>query len=655
MSSQVDMLLLNCSNLPWRPIFPYAFVQVSEVASRFGLNIKRVDMLHVRSWAEKIRELIRLHRPRAIGIHLRQGDSIDLSDYMTNGAPKSEYFRTYYPIEDSKTLIEIIRKNTNAPIIMGGFGFTTHARNIARHLEIDMGVQGCPDGFFRHFNEALEGRNLEQIPGLVHHNGGAYNYNPQELYNPAENREYNEDLVNELKYFYGDMLRQKNPPTVAVEISRGCPFQCYFCTEPDVKGKRVNYRNQDVIVSELDFLMRRELKDFWFICSEINIGGTGFILELAEKVVHLNEKYKDRKIRWSGYSLPTLEYDELALLQRAGYSGAMNDLLSLDEGNLRRAKVPYKKKQAVSFLKSMISLREENSSGYRGEEREKIKFTASTPSEYSGLLSFFFGNAHADAETIPVTLEEIEREGLAGYYSEGYVIPSSRVFSIGRTKSFAERPGTVSISKSGFVEPQTLLPTFYFPDFLMEKLGSREAILEFFDYVTSTFMSKAHARKRDFYKFLSGQEAHECLERVQQEVKRRASLYSEDVAEGSGEPRVRLNTHAVVDSISEEQRTLLSDFVHAEIQKLFDEASDELSTVIEAIGASMFRGTELAVSEYSFTRSLYKRFDSIEELHGRVLSYERGGSGVDRVFLNYLIYITNLKIQSNYKNLLFRF
>lgn len=652
MSSQIDMLLLNCSNLPWRPIFPYAFVQVSEVARRFGLNIKRVDMLHVRNWAEKISELIRLHRPRSIGIHLRQGDSIDLSDYMANGAPKSEYFRTYYPIDDSKTLIEIIRKNTNAPVIMGGFGFTTHARNIARHLEIDMGVQGCPDGFFRHFNEALEGRSLTQIPGLVHHDGGTYIYNPQELSNPAENREYNEELVNELKSFYGDMLKQKNPPTIAVEISRGCPFQCYFCTEPDVKGKRVNYRNQDVIISELDFLMRKDFKDFWFICSEINIGGTGFILELAEKVVRLNEKYKDRKIRWSGYSLPTLEYDELALLQRAGYSGAMNDLLSLDEDNLRRAKVPYKKKQAVSFLKSMISLREESSEGEAGEQ---VKFTASTPSEYSGLLSFFFGNAHADAKTIPVTLEEIDREGLSGYYSDGYVIPSSRVFPIGRTKSFTGRPGTVSISKSGFVEPQTLLPTFYFPDFLMETLGSRESILEFFDYVTSTFMSKAHTKKRDFYKFLSDQEAHECLAKIRQEVSSKVSVGSVDIAGGSGELWNQQTSDDAVAGIPGDDKGGLSDFVHTEIRKLFDQASNELTMVIETIGPSLFIGTELVVSEYSFTKSLYRHFDSIEQLRRKILSYGKDASGVDQVFLNYLIYITNLKIQSNYRDLLFRF
>ena len=42
-----DLLLLNATNLPWRPIFPYAFVQVSAIARRNGLSVRVVDMLDV--------------------------------------------------------------------------------------------------------------------------------------------------------------------------------------------------------------------------------------------------------------------------------------------------------------------------------------------------------------------------------------------------------------------------------------------------------------------------------------------------------------------------------------------------------------------------------------------------------------------------------
>ena len=40
-----DLLLLNASNLPTTPIFPYAFVQVTALARRFGLRVARFDFV----------------------------------------------------------------------------------------------------------------------------------------------------------------------------------------------------------------------------------------------------------------------------------------------------------------------------------------------------------------------------------------------------------------------------------------------------------------------------------------------------------------------------------------------------------------------------------------------------------------------------------
>jgi hypothetical protein len=41
----IDLLLLNCSNLPFIPVFPYAFVQLGALARRRGLKIKTLDLV----------------------------------------------------------------------------------------------------------------------------------------------------------------------------------------------------------------------------------------------------------------------------------------------------------------------------------------------------------------------------------------------------------------------------------------------------------------------------------------------------------------------------------------------------------------------------------------------------------------------------------
>ena len=66
---ETDFLLLNCCNLPWRPIYPYAFVQISEIARRFDIRVTRIDLLYVEHWYEYLKNVIKTQRPKMIGIH----------------------------------------------------------------------------------------------------------------------------------------------------------------------------------------------------------------------------------------------------------------------------------------------------------------------------------------------------------------------------------------------------------------------------------------------------------------------------------------------------------------------------------------------------------------------------------------------------------
>ncbi|WPB72596.1 hypothetical protein KYC5002_26430 [Archangium violaceum] len=90
---QFDLLLLNASNLPQLPIYPYAFVQVSAIARRFGLSVRRLDLLQVRRefWRPMLQELIQRHRPRMVGIHLRQQDTLQWLLHANNVTIRPEY------------------------------------------------------------------------------------------------------------------------------------------------------------------------------------------------------------------------------------------------------------------------------------------------------------------------------------------------------------------------------------------------------------------------------------------------------------------------------------------------------------------------------------------------------------------------------------
>jgi hypothetical protein len=612
---QVDLLLLNTSNLPWRPIYPYAFVQVSAVARRHGLRVERLDMLQVPDWRAELRTRIERGRPRAIGIHVRQCDTVDVSDYHAQpGAPRPAHFASYFPVEDTRRLIALARSLTRAPIVLGGFGFTTHAEKLACYLELDLGVRGCADGFLAHFDACLEGRELARVPGLVHHDGASYVYNELASFAPNDELEYDDAVIGELTAFYGARLREPHPPTIAVELSRGCPYQCYFCTEPDVKGRKVRHRSLEVVEQEVERLLVRGFRDFWFVCSELNHRGAERALVLAERMIRLSERHpSERPLRWSAYALPTLGRDELATLKRAGYVGAINDVLSLDDANLRRARVPYRAKQAVTFLKAMVATREVAAEAHD----EQAKFTASTPARFERLLSMFLGNALLGPDTIADTLRRLDREGLRDFYDEGYAIAATRVFPSGRTRDFVDAAGTYSFDRQGRRETDSLWPTYHFPALLHDRLGSAEHVREFLDRIASTFLSTAHRRELDWRAFSAEHLGAGCGELVAQRV-----------------------------------RELPTGELEEWLWSMFEAQTARLAIITERFGPGLFRGLRWAVSPYRAWEALYRRFGESRVVLDAVCDGTAQG-GIERAFASFALAQVGYVYRAKWSTLLF--
>jgi hypothetical protein len=675
---QSDLLLLNCSNLPWRPIYPYAFVQVSEVARRFGLQVSRLDMLEVdpRLWEPMLRRAIEEHQPRMVGIHLRQGDTLVHSDYdhvtLRKGAPPST--AGYFPVADSRKLVEVLRTLTRAPITIGGFGFTTHARRLVDHLQVDYGVQGCPDGFFARFEDAIAGRALESIPGLIHRRPEGYVFNERGYYAPATGTEYTGEIVGELLRFYSHAhLYGDNPTTIAIEVMRGCPFRCYFCSEPDVKGKRVSYRDLDVVEEEVRFLRRHHLRRFWFVCSELNIHGTDFAMQLAERVIRLNEEHKDQpRIEWTGYALPTMPVSDLRVLQRAGYLGAMNEALSLDDENLKASGVPYRSRHTVAYLRGLLTTTEEVI-GKKGAEDEppppsirdaRGLYAARLAKPHTGVLRLFLGNAHADEKTIYRSLELVDKEGLQEHYQEGGVVPATRVLDTREMQAFTSDETLVSYDRAGERPADLIWPTFLYPKFLRKRLGSVSAILEFFEFVSETFLSVAHRKKKDWGWFLSNHVSMAGWRRLLDGALQQDSAIAVSRAEPDG-------VRAIIDraargELSHESalRPLFSPpprekeaWNHAALillDHVFKTSSERTARVVAALGLPPGEGAHLPISEYKVMRLLYSRYSSLPELRADVLAQVSAPEdSVEALFLEYLLYANNVVLRPEYRELLF--
>jgi len=85
-------------------------------------------------------------------------------------------------------------------------------------------------------------------------------------------------------------LNRINP----IEITRGCPFGCFYCQTPRIFGRKVRHRNIENILKYVELLLKRGIKDFRFITPNAFSYGSpdGKILNLSALEILLKSLYE---------------------------------------------------------------------------------------------------------------------------------------------------------------------------------------------------------------------------------------------------------------------------------------------------------------------------------------------------------------------------
>jgi hypothetical protein len=621
-----DVLLLSASNYPALPIYPYAFVQVTAVAARHGLTVERLDLLHTPKdrWEELLRRTLQRTRPWLIGVHLRQVDSIFIWNYAETDLPGAPAVNrnSYWPVDDTEKLISLLRSLTDVPVMVGGFGFTTQAQALLRRLRPDFGVVGEPDEIMARLDDVLAHRDLAGIANLAYpsEDGESYVFGPRVFLPPADHVEYTEAVLADLLAFYGeDRLTGPDPVAhVPVEVQRGCPYRCYFCTEPVVKGRKHRIRDLDVVMADIRFLAARGVTRIWLVCSEINIGSNALLFEMAGRMRELN-RGRARPVGWTCYLLPNpeLSRDEIRMLLDAHFEPSWNQFASYDDANLKQTRVPYRSRHAV------------RAQLYWLEEEERFRRDRGLPPA-ARRLDIFLGNSYATAETVAGTLRTVNELRLAERFEDSLITRATRVFDLGQGligDSGDAAGSTYSMSPKGRLNNIDLIyPTFSYPPALVAELGGNQAVDEFFAYVEKTFLSRAHRARQDWRGFLTRYVDAGLVPDTEPEPRR---------AEGTADPAV---------------------LALAAVERTIEPQLPFIRKVFEAIGLPGYWEDQARWTPYDVCAALARRFASTEELLSTVEEMAGRGTATARVALlavEYCLYDNNVVLRPDYTRLLF--
>lgn len=72
-----------------------------------------------------------------------------------------------------------------------------------------------------------------------------------------------------------------------IEISRGCPYGCYYCQTPQIFGRRMRHRSVDKILEMVEIMARAGKKDVRFITPNALAYGSRGVNAEYEKIVEL--------------------------------------------------------------------------------------------------------------------------------------------------------------------------------------------------------------------------------------------------------------------------------------------------------------------------------------------------------------------------------
>ncbi|MDO8802801.1 MAG: radical SAM protein [Elusimicrobiota bacterium] len=290
--------------------------------------------------------------------------------------------------------------------------------------ETDYLLRGETEESFPLFIEKLEGRCApENVPGLAWRENGVLHVNemkPIEDINALPLPSW--DLINPQNYppaQHGAFFNKF--PIAPIVTTRGCPFNCGFCTAPILSGKRMRKRGADSVMAEIELLYHK------FGIREIHIVDDNFTLDKAHAVSIL-KKIIESKLPISlafpnGVRIGTLDAELLDLMKLAGTylisvgieSGSDKTLKRMDKQlnvAMIREKVALIKEKGIDLAAFFIL-------GFPDETiadmRESINFSLELPLLRANFFTFL------PLPMTPVTLKLIETGEIGQMDVEGLI------------------------------------------------------------------------------------------------------------------------------------------------------------------------------------------------------------------------------------------
>jgi radical SAM superfamily enzyme YgiQ (UPF0313 family) len=292
------MLTLINTNRMAPLIGPIGLDYVAASAEKAGIDVEVVDLGLADQPEKTVKDYFSTREPELVGLSFRNADDCFW--------PSADWF-----VPGLKDTIKAIRAMTNAPIVIGGVGFSIFAKSIVEYTGVDFGILGDGEPAITALIRQLQAaRRFKDVPGLIWQENNRIHNNPPSWPNSIS--------LGTARNFIDNPGYFKLGGQCGLETKRGCNRHCIYCADPLSKGTMLRLRNPSEVVDEVESLLSQGIDVLHLCDSEFNVP-RNHAYAICEE---LSRRSLGDKIRWYAYLSPLpFDADLAEAMARAGCVG----------------------------------------------------------------------------------------------------------------------------------------------------------------------------------------------------------------------------------------------------------------------------------------------------------------------------------------------
>ena len=273
------------------PAMPLGLACVAAATRKAGHEVILLDLMFAMNTEAILTQAIKSLGPECIGISVRNIDDQNIEN------PR-------FLLSKVKDVVTTCRAETDAPIVLGGAGYSIFPESALAYLEADMGIEGEGEIAFPLLLTHLENKSdLSGIPGLYIRNNGRQQ--PRTLAKKLDELPLPDTSILSVS------ANKNNDPWIPVQTRRGCALKCSYCSTPTIEGSILRQRSPELVVAWLADWVKAGYTNFFFVDNTFNLP-PAYAKEVCRRILE-----KGLEMHWRCIIYPKNVDEELVGLMAA--------------------------------------------------------------------------------------------------------------------------------------------------------------------------------------------------------------------------------------------------------------------------------------------------------------------------------------------------